>query len=588
MSWTRDVDIQGNIQPPPRQPYLNIPGSEGATFEGLQESAKEAYGDGSMASPVAPGTQVTAEEYLSWHSEQQKAYVLDNRTGENELAIGVGDDIINVVMSDDGEHVYVLDFLQKSDFARMPIEDQKIIAETETWLYTISLALDMQPTAAQTQDYLLTYTTIVNLLRENLDDPLGYAVEAFGGTYYDGTETFDSQPFIDQLDVLDEMVYGQAVFSPTDIEATITGIQNRFERALAFFDVKTVPLNPTNSKSMGALYDADYYADRRGLMMDLLDDDDFHDEVDKYAVIETNDDDGELFVVYDEEDFASAQERQEFAATLGFDDFFTTNSYLQDVISLDNNVTINNGYQLFIEQERRLAAWQKQKLELAKYGVFGGKTLDGAMLVATFQTMTSEIVDALLTMQTEEVEQQNRLLQDTALFQEQINYTLSLFDPSKADSQKLGFGGGDEGSRDTAQWSMEQVRAIAMFTSGLAGQPHPLEKLQKLERPLFEIISQPTAVDQHYTGDYVNGFYSFEIVYPDTTDAAQEWEFITYFKTAFDTWATSVTDYITTLNQNAQVSTNESNSLTKQKAAHFDAAVNMFGVLQKLASSLIF
>ncbi|MEM8804371.1 MAG: hypothetical protein AAGF55_17765, partial [Pseudomonadota bacterium] len=74
--------------------------------------------------------------------------------------------------------------------------------------------------------------------------------------------------------------------------------------------------------------------------------------------------------------------------------------------SLDNNVTITNGFNNFITQETRILALDNQRLQLSQFGSLGGRALDAPSLIALLQLYYNLDKEAKVAAETEEVQQQ--------------------------------------------------------------------------------------------------------------------------------------------------------------------------------------
>ena len=106
----------------------------------------------------------------------------------------------------------------------------------------------------------------------------------------------------------------------------------------------------------------------------------------------------------------------------------TNATMYKDVISLDDNKTIAKGYQVFIAQEKRLAETMQERSRVASNdGALYGRRLDVPELVFRLQSLYNIQLEAEVVMETEEVSQQNALLQTYAKMQDIVNETLSRF-----------------------------------------------------------------------------------------------------------------------------------------------------------------
>src|SRR5262249_799529 len=107
--------------------------------------------------------------------------------------------------------------------------------------------------------------------------------------------------------------------------------------------------------------------------------------------------------------------------------------------------------------------------------------------------------------------------------------------------------------------TLQQMKAISMFEDFLgslppvgAGQQHPIEKLQGIHRPTGQ--------------DMYDNFTTLN------KDHKHDAGLNPFFKTAWDSFATELSDPVTLINQQNQIQMNDINSLQKQKDRHFDLA----------------
>jgi len=243
------------------------------------------------------------------------------------------------------------------------------------------------------------------------------------------------------------------------------------------------------------------------------------------------------------------------------------------VVSQDGDLSgIQHGYQVFLAQEQQIANLANERMQLVRdNGIFLGKHLDVPMLVYKFQSNYSDSLDAEVTADTEEVNQQNALLKTYAQIQDIINKTLSAF--TKADDGSKVLYGATDDQTDTGnsvdytnKLSSSDMHILSMFEDLLGapggnyegsptGQLSPMEKILGISRPLFDFFRQNPGEDSNY-------------------------DLNSYSQPQWSTYGTRLSETVTLINQNSQIQMNDINSLSKEKDRHFDLANN---ALSKMA-----
>ena len=84
-----------------------------------------------------PAAALSPDVFATWHSAYQAEYINAHK-GEQDangvLTIGAPPAAIHVTLSADQRKVYILESLQKADFAKMALADQLRIAQTQTFV----------------------------------------------------------------------------------------------------------------------------------------------------------------------------------------------------------------------------------------------------------------------------------------------------------------------------------------------------------------------------------------------------------------------------------------------------------------------
>jgi hypothetical protein len=602
--WSKNVDLTPGTTTPKPQPYFILPGTPGGSAEEIYDQARQVY-DYTMEAPPYD-EDLDAETFMKWHSEQQKAYVKE-RLGE-DTQFRIGDDLnaIHVIYSSDSDKLYVLDFLEKRDISLMSKTDQVLVAETDTWINAVSVALNMEPTVGIDADAAWEQIEeIIETLQFALDGPEAYAIGLFhdgGDPDYNGAiefdDAFNTEPYQIQLDILKEQLEDQGIYSLTNIKETVANLTTRFERALAFFDVQTPVIE--GGKTLGYIYNQDLpvlvngdtsenFNHGSAITIDgityQIDDDRaaLHNIIDG-TIAATNGDGDIIYLLRDESDNSPPVDRHDIVSQL-----FEENPKYHNVISLDYNTKINQGYETFIEEEARIAALMQAMHDLSTSGTLNGKSLDAPTTMAMMTFYLSLVYEAQVAMDTEEVEQNNRYLQDISIMQDINSRTLQGFDSTDTDEELAILG---ESGRDTANISDQDMLAIAMFTEGLANQRHPLEKLNSKPRPLLQIINNNYDPDDDENSfefvEFVVGvtnqgspIYDDTIIFEDFARAEIEpvngegdeilpWTWRAKEKVDWDQDATRISEHITIVDQQIQLKTTDINNRVKEQNRFFE------------------
>ncbi|QOZ76302.1 hypothetical protein XH83_13115 [Bradyrhizobium sp. CCBAU 53351] len=187
-----------------------------------------------------PPFALTANIFASWHSAYQAEYINSRRKkGEGDemgiLTIGTGNDAIHVMLSGDQTKVYILEALQKADFATMTMADQTRISS--------EAAADMDGTGAAAKTLVrLGMTAKVDEASSAIDD----LKTAIGKDT--SVSSADKQVFLDELANVQKRVDATKVYSVTNINSEVSAISDRFHRVAVFAKAKAAgPLVPDPS-----------------------------------------------------------------------------------------------------------------------------------------------------------------------------------------------------------------------------------------------------------------------------------------------------------------------------------------------------
>ena len=251
------------------------------------------------------------------------------------------------------------------------------------------------------------------------------------------------------------------------------------------------------------------------------------------------------------------------------------------ISSVGNNDAIVAGFRKMLAQEQQILNVDNARLNVATSAGGGQKQLDAPNLVFLFQLEYNLKDEAKLTFQTEEVNQQNFLLQSYGKMQQIVNQTIAQFGNSDS-KQKLGL----LGLSNLNQVPADDKAAINMFEDRLGtGSPakvngeHPFELLNGISRPLFDMIDN---------GD--NKTLTFHFSDGSTQDTTGNFNdnggLNQFLQSQWSTFGTQLSDAISSINQQTQIAMNDINSLTKQKDRHFDLANNALAKAAEVAQSI--
>lgn len=221
-----------------------------------------------------------------------------------------------------------------------------------------------------------------------------------------------------------------------------------------------------------------------------------------------------------------------------------------NVITRDGDIGgIKRAYDLFMEQERRIAQIAEERRNLVSGNGTGGSRMDVPYLIYRLQSLYNLSLEALIVIETEEINQQNELLKTYAKIQDAINL-------SAGRKEKDGtIGIANQGGQSYNSLG-EYTHVINMFNDrGVEKQPHPLETLYGISRPLIYLFN-----DQ---GDL-----------PD------------YDKQTWGTQGTRISETVTLFNQQNQMKMNDVSSMDKQRNRHFELANGALSKMNEIIQSI--
>jgi hypothetical protein len=489
-----------------------------------------------------PPSQVTPDQFRSWHSALQVEYMRNNFGGTSPLgalsgqigaapAAGQVDTRLGVVvmpaLADASRKILILNDLDKRDYAKLTLAEQTVIAGNADfrdrfaatfglipaaqvgspnpppfnelkWPSNVSENVDLSTPAGAARAIKRLITSLqVEITTHPTFSPF-FTINNTTGAVEDGPGTApnerlmrkeDMKVFLDQLDNLKRRAEGNAIFSPNDVATALAEIQTRWKRAAAFANVN----EPSRTAS----------------------------------------------------------------ATVGSGNAQKTITYLDGFITNESDGgigTIRQAFQVFMAAERQILDLDNRRAAVAAGGRLGQRNLDAPTLIAQFQFSYNGKLEARLNADAQEINQFNVLLKLYTAFQAQINKVSGSFDTSKNDQVRgINTGEGNDAMNGSAQEPL-----VATFRDGTFGggpQAHPLETIYNISRPLFNLV------DANYNQ-------------------------VTQRKNAWDQNNATVSDKVTLINQQSQINSNNINSLDRQKNRHFDVANSALSKLSDMLQSI--
>lgn len=230
------------------------------------------------------------------------------------------------------------------------------------------------------------------------------------------------------------------------------------------------------------------------------------------------------------------------------------NAYRTDnAVSLDGGATVKAGYENFMAQERRLLELSQARAEVAASAV-GNPVLDVPSIIANLQIYYEMAMDALIAIETEEVDQQNDLLKTYAEIQRLVS-------EASGTGEKVTISG-TKSNNDKEQDHRDLTTIISLFDSedyvvdrngnrvNLDRQPHPLETLRGITRPTMRLTNDTNSKEGNrgYLEDYSSSSWS--------------------------SYGTRLSDAVTLINQETQLIMNDISAHEKEKNRYYETASN--------------
>ncbi|MFD2251819.1 hypothetical protein FHS82_002373 [Pseudochelatococcus lubricantis] len=250
---------------------------------------------------------------------------------------------------------------------------------------------------------------------------------------------------------------------------------------------------------------------------------------------------------------------------------------VDNIISLDKGASVATAYKTFIEQEKRLLelALSRQNTETT---ISGGKNLDLPSIIFRLQLYYNLQSESLISIKSEEVNQQNELIKTYGYMQQRVSYITSKGKDSSRyvipedfhDQGATAFYQFEDRYKDVDDLlyfgmpSMFDSKPVARFneTSVYATQQHPIEALRNITRPSFSFFTDADS-QQNSRGQYAD-----------------------YKMSAWSTFGTQLSDTVTLINQETQIQMNAISTLEKEKNRYFEMGNNALSKLNEIIQSI--
>jgi hypothetical protein len=523
----------GELLPPPENtPYDNVLGTAVGLDPSINDAGAQAVHPSLSPDPSSPDSliakagkpagfdsppdQLSPEVFASWHTAYQEEYLNlpQNKAIENTnngvLTIGTGTDVIHATLSAAQDKVFILETLQKADFATMARADQTRIATADQIIKAADANYnDVLGRLALVADHNLVDGTDANgnksLYQQTLDKINNGDPDPTTGVPSITDQTV-KDIFLKEMTNIEKRIAAAGVYSPPDINAEVQAISDRFHRVAVF----KKSLDPNNAEARQAFDDPNQYKNVISL-------------------------DG--------------------------------GSGISSGISRGYQTFIDSENQILAADNAAMQIASTGTLEgLTKH-------LDAPNLVAAFQLDANLKDQAINAGDTEEINQINDLLKTYNTIQELINQTIATFDASNSNEKRglMGYNRNADDANDSEKQfdpnktppdvhnttddlkngsgqpplTDAQMKAISMFEDALNGAPSPIEKLLGVPRP----------TDFNFYDNIGKTLNTFQ-------------------KSTWDQWSATLGNTVQQISQQNQITFNNINTLEKERTTHFQSATN--------------
>ncbi len=456
------------------------------------------------------GTDVTVEDFFGFHSSHQLEYVLNSDdpvpgfSDARMVTFGEGANRIDVVAIPGERRVFVLQQLTKTDLAIIAPDTEEVLAAA---LGTLPAALREEIESAVGASVGLASDDALNGLITNARAAVNGFFTRTGAQNFTPDQIAGFRDvFTDQIDNIEARAAQASFFDLLEIRTRIDEIVRRADRANEFFIVAQTPPSPLGPVTI------------------------------------TNPGFPPFVPPFDET-FPRSDQDVNVNAPVGAD--LSQSGILE-------------GFNTFIAQETRIRDLDNQRLQLANSGVLnGGRALDGPNLIAIFQLNYNLTREAEVNLETEELNQQNALLQIYSAVQQLVNDALRAFGTGEDGANEERTIAGVEGDQTYSSLPEEDRNLIAFVEDFLVLRSdvgHPIETLRNINRPTLDIIANRDGTLNRFSQNELNIF------------------------------ASQLADTVTQINQESQILTNEISSINRERNRNFDLANN---ALRRLNDSLL-
>ncbi|KZL17164.1 hypothetical protein [Pseudovibrio sp. Ad37] len=181
------------------------------------------------------------QQFVSWHPAVQLRYLRDNFSDADIQAgrtvIGSGSNQVGVIRSDDKRSVTIVNELTKSRIFQLSKTEQERLAGNPVFLNKIAPLLDLLPQNGT--DLAASRAEITIQISKEINDIKSKTLENRADDEDVRKFKADRKVYEDQLIMLRDNVPNAGIYSRSDLATEMQEIVKRFERAHAYFDVKT-------------------------------------------------------------------------------------------------------------------------------------------------------------------------------------------------------------------------------------------------------------------------------------------------------------------------------------------------------------
>lgn len=544
------------------QPYTILPGSPGVDYTNPQ-----VWIDAGLIFPDAlPGAfpdqpdfdTATLADFTAWHSRHQADFILEKGTTSYSpdpglplpVPLPVGTMTIHsysftagptVVLGQDGRTIHMIEALSLSDIATMSLADQEMLAGLSAFQAKATELL-MRPATGETAATVRTeMTTLVDALITEIQSTTNYSAsdrDTFLAEFLnDPSVRVQNYPhfFVEQLNLYKLRLDQQALFSEGRIKEFLEDLQKRFERVQSYFNVSP------ETVVAGSLPRGVNAFDAGATMASGLN----------------------IFVEMESQLFQIALARAYLVATGTLIEpvqgkLISTQALIDAAYDTANSTYRDFGSFLTAEATNiysRITA-----------GTSNQRLLDGPNMIFVLQTFSNYEAEAEAQIESEDLNQQTRLLQDYSRMQELVNQTLNKFEPVPASDDDDELPPAEElaflDQTVLTQLTDEQKRIGAMFdtvASAVSNTYHPIEREK--------------------SSGFPSGFRP-------TIEIADGGTLTAHTKSVWDALAVNIGEATKIIGQSSQIQMDSINKLSQQKNRHYELGSNVLNKITEILRAI--